>query len=73
MSFIVRFEVFMAVTMKNAIFWDVTPCESCKTDVSEEFSASIIRVTRIGELGTTLAVTSNRRMLQRNTKTTMKY
>jgi hypothetical protein len=29
------------------------------TDVSEEFSASIIRVTRIGELGTTLAVTSN--------------
>jgi hypothetical protein len=33
-----------------------------RTDVSEEHSASIIRVTRIGELGTTLAVTSNRRM-----------
>jgi hypothetical protein len=32
-----------------------------KTDVSEEPSASIIRVTRIGRLGTTLAVTSNRR------------
>jgi hypothetical protein len=31
-----------------------------RTDVSEEFSASFIRVTRIGELGTTLAVTSNR-------------
>jgi hypothetical protein len=30
-----------------------------RTDVSEEHSASIIRVTRIGELGTTLAVTSN--------------
>jgi hypothetical protein len=30
------------------------------TDVSEELSASIIRVTRIGELGTTLAITSNR-------------
>jgi hypothetical protein len=28
-----------------------------RTDVSEEPSASIIRVTRIGELGTTLAVT----------------
>jgi hypothetical protein len=28
-----------------------------RTDVSEELSASIIRVTRIGELGTTLAVT----------------
>jgi hypothetical protein len=34
-----------------------------RTDVSEEFSASIIRVTRLGELGTTLAVTSNRRKL----------
>jgi hypothetical protein len=33
------------------------------TDVSEERSASIMRVIRIGELGTTLAVTSNRRTL----------
>jgi hypothetical protein len=32
-----------------------------RSDVSEELSASIIRVTRIGELGTKLAVTSNRR------------
>jgi hypothetical protein len=39
-----------------------------RTDVSEDRSASFIRVTRIGELGTTLAVTSNRRTLQRNTK-----
>jgi hypothetical protein len=39
-----------------------------RTDVSEELSASFIRVTRIGELGTTLAVTSNRRTLRRNTK-----
>jgi hypothetical protein len=31
------------------------------TDLSEERSATIIKVTRIGELGTTLAVTSNRR------------
>jgi hypothetical protein len=30
------------------------------TDVSEELIASIIRVKRINELGTTLAVTSNR-------------
>jgi hypothetical protein len=30
------------------------------TDVSEELSTSFIRVTRMGELGTTLAVTSNR-------------
>jgi hypothetical protein len=26
----VRFEVFTAVTMKNDVFWDVTPCVSCK-------------------------------------------
>jgi hypothetical protein len=32
-----------------------------RTDVSEEPSASFIRVTRIGELGTTIAATSNRR------------
>jgi hypothetical protein len=31
-----------------------------KIDVSEELIASIIRMTRNGELGTTLAVTSNR-------------
>jgi hypothetical protein len=29
-----------------------------RTDVSEELSASIIMVTRIGELGTMMAVTS---------------
>jgi hypothetical protein len=39
-----------------------------RTDVSQELSASFIRVTRIGELGTTLAVTSNRRTLRRNTE-----
>jgi hypothetical protein len=39
-----------------------------RTDVSEELSASIIRVTRIGELGAMLAVTNNRRTLRRNTK-----
>jgi hypothetical protein len=34
-----------------------------RTDVSEELSASIIRVTRLGELGTTLTLTMNRRRL----------
>jgi hypothetical protein len=37
-----------------------------KTDVSEELSASFIRVTRIGELGTTLAVTRNRLLVMAN-------
>jgi hypothetical protein len=26
----VRFEVFMAMTVKNAVFWDVTLCGSCE-------------------------------------------
>jgi hypothetical protein len=30
-----RFEVSTAVTMKNAVFWDVTPCGSC-TNLLEE-------------------------------------
>jgi hypothetical protein len=37
-----------------------------RTDVSEQRSASIIMATTTGELGT-LAVTSNRRTLRRNT------
>jgi hypothetical protein len=37
-----------------------------RPDVSEELSASFIRVTRIGELETKLVVTSNRRKLRRN-------
>jgi DNA-binding TFAR19-related protein (PDSD5 family) len=38
-----------------------------RTDLSKELSAYIIRLTRIGELGT-LAVTSNRCMLRRNSQ-----
>jgi hypothetical protein len=37
-----------------------------RINISEERIASIIRVTRIGELGTTLLLTTNRRKLQRN-------
>jgi hypothetical protein len=40
----------------------------CYADVSEEPGASFIKVTKIGELGTTQAATSNRRTLRRNTK-----
>jgi hypothetical protein len=55
--------------MENCIFLDVTLCVSLvTTDVSDELRASFIRVTRIGELGTSLALTSNRRTLRRNTK-----
>jgi hypothetical protein len=39
-----------------------------RTDVNEDLSASFIRVTKIGERGTTSALNSNRRELRRNTK-----
>jgi hypothetical protein len=38
-----------------------------RTEVIDENIASIIRVTRIGEQRTMLALTSNRSMLRRNT------
>jgi hypothetical protein len=37
-----------------------------RTDISEECIAFIIRVRRIGEVGATLAVINNRKMLRRN-------
>jgi hypothetical protein len=43
-----------------------------RANVSELFSASIIKVTGIGELGMTLAVTSDRRTLGRNAKSERK-
>jgi hypothetical protein len=39
-----------------------------RTGVLEERIASIIRATRIGELGTTLAGSSNRSVLRKNTR-----
>jgi hypothetical protein len=63
----IRYEFFTAVTMKNGVFWDVSHVALVRTGIWEELSASFSRVTRIDELGTTLAITSNRRMLRRNT------
>jgi hypothetical protein len=53
--------------MKNGVFSDVTPHGSRKNR-RFAFCASFIRVTRINELGTMLAVTSNKRTLRRNKK-----
>jgi hypothetical protein len=47
-----------------ASFWMLRHVTLVITDVSEKLSASIIRVTRIGELGM-LEVTRNRRTLRR--------
>jgi hypothetical protein len=54
--------------MKNAVFWMLYSMALERTEVSEEPSASIIRVTRNGGPGTMLAVTINQRTLQRRTK-----
>jgi hypothetical protein len=43
--------------MKKAVFCDVTPCGSCNNRRFRERSVSFIRVTIIGELGTTLLAT----------------
>jgi hypothetical protein len=48
--------------------WMLRGVALVRTVVSEELRAFIIRVTRICELCTMLAVTSNRRTLRRNTK-----
>jgi hypothetical protein len=53
------------VTIKNAFFGMLRLVALMRTDVSEERSASIMRVTRIGEQGTTLPATSNRCTLRR--------
>jgi hypothetical protein len=45
--------------MKNVVTGMLRRMALVRTDVSEELSASVIKVTIIGELRTTLAATSN--------------
>jgi hypothetical protein len=53
--------------------WMLRRVAPVRTDVSEERIASIMRMTRIGEQGTTLAVTSNCSTLRRNTASVASY
>jgi hypothetical protein len=53
-----RFEVFTAVTMKYAVFWDVTPCGSSENRCFGETYRLHHQGEDIRELGRTLAVTS---------------
>jgi hypothetical protein len=46
----------MAVSVKNSVFWDLRHVAVVRTDVLKEYIASIIRVRRISELGTTSAM-----------------
>jgi hypothetical protein len=58
----------MAVSMKNTVSGMLHHVALVGIEDSDELSASIITVTRIGELGTTLAVTNNRRTLRRSSE-----
>jgi hypothetical protein len=49
----------MTVNMKNAVFWMLCHVILVRTDISEECITSFLRVTRIGDLGAMVAVTSN--------------
>jgi hypothetical protein len=57
----IRFEVFTAVTRMPSSGM-LRHVALVRSGVSEEPSTSFIRVTRIGDLGTALAITRNRRM-----------
>jgi hypothetical protein len=59
---IVRFEVFTAVTMKNAIFWDVVPCRS--RELNRRLGGTYrlhFQGRKIRELGTSVRCELNRR------------
>jgi hypothetical protein len=60
-GYCVRFEAFTAVTMENGVSGMLRRVAVVRTDVSEELSASFMRVTRIGELGKTQVVISSQR------------
>jgi hypothetical protein len=52
---LVKFEVYMAVTMKNAVFWDVVPCRFC---VNRRFGGTYrlhLQVRKIRERGTSVS------------------
>jgi hypothetical protein len=52
----VRFKVFTVVAMKNAVFWDVTPCGSCKNIRFRGTYRHHLQGEKLDELGTMLAV-----------------
>jgi hypothetical protein len=58
--YLVRFEVFTAVTMKNGVFWDVTPCGSYKNQRFGGTLRLLHQADKIWWTRRTLAVTSNR-------------
>jgi hypothetical protein len=60
----------LSVNANNAVFWNGTPCGNRRFERRQRLHQHIIKVAGIGELGTTLAVTSNRSRLRRNKRAT---
>jgi hypothetical protein len=58
---VIAMQLYTLWREKNGISGMLRRVALVRTDVSEDLRAPFIRVTRIGELGTTLAVTSKRR------------
>jgi hypothetical protein len=54
-----RFEVFTAVTIKKAIFWDVMPCGSCK---NRHFRGTYRLHHQVGKNQKTRKISSNSQM-----------
>jgi hypothetical protein len=48
---------------ENPVFWDFTSCGFWKNDISEESIASIIRMERISELGTSAVTEATQRKI----------
>jgi hypothetical protein len=51
----VRFEVFTAVTMKNAVFWDVALCRSCVNRLFEGTYRFHLQGRKVPERGTSVS------------------
>jgi hypothetical protein len=61
---IVRERLLRDFILKNDLTWDVTQCGSCKNQRFGGTYRLLLQGDRIGELGTTLALTSYRRTLR---------
>jgi hypothetical protein len=54
-----KFVVFTELTIKCAVFWDVTPCDSCKNRRFGGKNSLYQQIEKISGLETTLRISSN--------------
>jgi hypothetical protein len=61
---LLKYQVFTAVTVKDAVSWDMTPCGSCKNRRFGRMYRTIIRVKRIRSSETSLLPGASQRHIQ---------